>query len=100
MPALLSSAMATPIAIIINDSAGSDTTAEGGRIAEAFHNLGAEAHFLIARSGEEIAQEQAAADRAGQNREEMARSRKADEPAETPGNRSRRMTLEEDANEA
>ncbi len=39
-----------------------------------------------------IAQEQAAADRAGQDREEMARSRKADEPAETPGSRSRRMT--------
>ena len=39
-----------------------------------------------------IAQEQAAADRAGQNREQMARSRKADEPAETPGSRSRRMT--------
>ena len=39
-----------------------------------------------------IAQEQAAADRAGQNREQMARSRKADQPAETPGNRSRRMT--------
>ena len=47
--------MATPIAIIINDAAGSDTTAEvRARIAEAFHNLGAEAHFLIARSGEEI----------------------------------------------
>ena len=39
-----------------------------------------------------IAQEQAAADRVRQNREEMARSRKADEPAEAPGNRSRRMT--------
>jgi circadian clock protein KaiC len=39
-----------------------------------------------------IAQEQAAADRAGQNREEMARSRKAGDPAETPGSRSRRMT--------
>ena len=38
-----------------------------------------------------IAQEQAAADRAGQNREQMARSRKADQPAETPGNHSRRM---------
>ena len=47
--------MLTPIAIIINDSAGSDTTAEvRARIAEAFHNLGAEAHFLIASSGEEI----------------------------------------------
>lgn len=39
-----------------------------------------------------IAQEQSAADRAGQNREKMARSRKADDPSETPGNRSRRMT--------
>jgi circadian clock protein KaiC len=39
-----------------------------------------------------IAEEQAAADRAGQNREEMARSRKAGEPAETPSSRSRRMT--------
>ncbi len=39
-----------------------------------------------------IVQEQSAADRAGQNREKMARSRKADDPAETPGNRSRRMT--------
>ncbi|HEY7313940.1 MAG TPA: circadian clock protein KaiC [Gemmataceae bacterium] len=37
-----------------------------------------------------IAQEQAAADCAGQNREEMARSRKADEPAETLNIRSRR----------
>jgi len=39
-----------------------------------------------------IAQEQAAADRVRQNREEMARSRKADEPTEAPSNRSRRMT--------
>ncbi len=55
MPGLLSSAMARPFAIIINDSAGSDTTAEArARIAEAFHNLGAEAHFLIASSGEDI----------------------------------------------
>jgi len=37
-----------------------------------------------------IAQEESAADRAGQNREEMARSRKADEPAETLSIRSRR----------
>jgi circadian clock protein KaiC len=39
-----------------------------------------------------IAQEQAAADRVRQCREEMARSRKADEPTEAPSNRSRRMT--------
>lgn len=39
-----------------------------------------------------ITQEQAAAGRAGQNREKMARSRKADKSAEAPGNRSRRMT--------
>lgn len=39
-----------------------------------------------------IAQEQAVADRVRQSRDEMARSRKADEPAETPSNRSRRMT--------
>jgi circadian clock protein KaiC len=39
-----------------------------------------------------IAQEQAAADRVRQNREEMARSRKADEPTEPPSNRSRRIT--------
>ncbi|MGH8533210.1 MAG: diacylglycerol/lipid kinase family protein [Gammaproteobacteria bacterium] len=42
-------------AIIINDAAGSDSSAEvRARIAEAFHNLGSEAHFLAARSGEEI----------------------------------------------
>lgn len=47
--------MAGPIAIIINDAAGSDTTREArASIAEAFHNLGAEAHFLVASSGEEI----------------------------------------------
>ncbi|MDQ3774018.1 MAG: hypothetical protein M3461_06445, partial [Pseudomonadota bacterium] len=55
MPALLSSAITTPVAIIINDAAGSDTTGEArARIAEAFHNLGAEARFLIAGNGEEI----------------------------------------------
>jgi circadian clock protein KaiC len=40
-----------------------------------------------------IAHEQAAADRVRQSREEMARSRKAEEPTEAPSNRSRRMTL-------
>ncbi len=55
MPALLSSTMATPVPIIINGAAGSNTAAEArARIAAAFHNLGAEAHFLIASSGEEI----------------------------------------------
>jgi circadian clock protein KaiC len=39
-----------------------------------------------------IAQEQAATDRVRQNREEMARSRKGDEPDGGPATRSRRMT--------
>jgi circadian clock protein KaiC len=39
-----------------------------------------------------ITQEQAAMDRVRQSQEAMARSRKADEPAETPSNRSRRAT--------
>jgi circadian clock protein KaiC len=39
-----------------------------------------------------IAQEEAATDRVRQSQEEMARSRKADEPAETPSNRSRRSS--------
>jgi circadian clock protein KaiC len=39
-----------------------------------------------------IVQEQSASERVRQSQEEMARSRKADEPAETPSNRSRRST--------
>jgi circadian clock protein KaiC len=39
-----------------------------------------------------IAQEQAAAQRVRQSRDDMARRRKADEPAETPATRSRRIT--------